>query len=996
MPALIPAPPLVDAAAASPSLRTLGTGANQAAAGNDTRFVTPTATPTANSVPLSLASGLLDPLWVQNATPSQVGLMSAADKTKLDGISGTNTGDVTLGTANGLSLTGQALSLGLVTTSIAGAMSAADKTKLDGIEAGATASAGASGVAGAIQFSDGTTFASDATNLFWDDTNNRLGIGTATPAGDLHIQGTVAGVIQTRIENLSTTGYIQALLLNDNSGYFGLQLFGTAYTGVPNRGRLIAGSTIADLRIQAVNTAAPILFINGGGVGEVEIGRFDPNGSFKVDGTTFNVDAVNNRVGVGTASPTTTLDVAGWTTTNGLTSTGSVVFRRPTAGLVTMEPPAGGAADAQMFMFDSHDANASNYRLNIGLQNVAGYFSNSFTTGMVVLSSTLGVAGGPTTAYDLYIGAHPHDGTMGADPTKMMVFKGDAPHRIGIGTGAPEFALDLNKNLPAAHVYVRQKNAAADGWGGFISHNDVAGVTLQSIGSTYVTADLRNVARLIASTADLRIQTTALSAPISFYTNDGTTQSERGRFDANGNFKVDGTTFHVDAVNNRVGVGTASPSHQFHVEGLTAGLMLVRTDAAAAAEGFIALGTNSTLVGQIRGLSGGGLRFTNGGSATEWARFTASGDFQIDTNTLYVDATNNRVGIGTASPISALDVVGESVFSDWIYVGRDSTLTAKGVRLAPATAQAGKQYSVVFTDGSRADGHLHWKATALNESAFYLADNNGTLTHPRVLIGYRHGTVNPTNAQLPAGSLAVAGSVGIGTATPASQLHVISESTVVERGGILQQNSTDAASVPIYMRKGRGTAAAPTSVATGDYIASINFVGHDGTAYRNIGGVLNRVNGTPGLNSVPADIHFWTSTSDEGDPVLNNKVRLTIRSGGNVEIANELQVGGNVRLLGAASITGKITLDATDTSATPGAVTINKPSGQVSIAAGASDVTVTNNLVTASSVVMAVMQQTDATLTYIMRVEPAAGSFTIYGNSAATGASVKVGFVVFN
>jgi hypothetical protein len=44
-----------------------------------------------------------------------------------------------------------------------------------------------SGVAGAIQFSNGSAFASDAANLFWDDTNNRLGIGTNAPAYPLDI-----------------------------------------------------------------------------------------------------------------------------------------------------------------------------------------------------------------------------------------------------------------------------------------------------------------------------------------------------------------------------------------------------------------------------------------------------------------------------------------------------------------------------------------------------------------------------------------------------------------------------------------------------------------------------------------------------------------------------------------------------------------------------------------------------------------------------------------
>lgn len=46
-------------------------------------------------------------------------------------------------------------------------------------------------VAGSVLFSDGTTLASDPAHFFWDDTNNRLGILTNTPAYTLDVNGTL-------------------------------------------------------------------------------------------------------------------------------------------------------------------------------------------------------------------------------------------------------------------------------------------------------------------------------------------------------------------------------------------------------------------------------------------------------------------------------------------------------------------------------------------------------------------------------------------------------------------------------------------------------------------------------------------------------------------------------------------------------------------------------------------------------------------------------------
>ena len=47
---------------------------------------------------------------------------------------------------------------------------------------------------GSVLFSNGTTIAQDNANFFWDDTNNRLGIGTITPTHPLNVYTTTADV----------------------------------------------------------------------------------------------------------------------------------------------------------------------------------------------------------------------------------------------------------------------------------------------------------------------------------------------------------------------------------------------------------------------------------------------------------------------------------------------------------------------------------------------------------------------------------------------------------------------------------------------------------------------------------------------------------------------------------------------------------------------------------------------------------------------------------
>jgi hypothetical protein len=68
-----------------------------------------------------------------------------------------------------------------------------------------TIAANPSGVSGAIQFSNVSAFASDAANLFWDDTNKRLGVGTNAPTENVEVVKNAAANNKLLISNTNTT-----------------------------------------------------------------------------------------------------------------------------------------------------------------------------------------------------------------------------------------------------------------------------------------------------------------------------------------------------------------------------------------------------------------------------------------------------------------------------------------------------------------------------------------------------------------------------------------------------------------------------------------------------------------------------------------------------------------------------------------------------------------------------------------------------------------------
>lgn len=139
------------------------------------------------------------------------------------------------------------------------------------------------------------------------------------------------------------------------------------------------------------------------------------------------------------------------------------------------------------------------------------------------------------------------------------------------------------------------------------------------------------------------------------------------------------------------------------------------------------------------------------------------------------------------------------------------------------------------------------------------------------------------------------------------------------------------------------------------------------------------------VNITPPNNNVTISPTGTGVVTINPATQGSI---------NNVNIGQSFRAPGAFSGFG---LNYLDSSGTPGNVTNSNPKGRVAIAAGASSIVVTNTLSTATSTVYAVINQAsaDATLTQIVRVSCAAGSFTIFGNANAT-ANTVVDFVLVN
>ncbi len=365
-------------------------------------------------------------------------------------------------------------------------------------------------------------------------------------------------------------------------------------------------------------------------------------GDVAFDTNTLYVDSINNRVGIGTTSPFTTLSIDG----SGFITGGFTATNLTATGTATL---------ANALITNSTTTNATSTNLFTSrLDATAGTITDLTGTRATITNAT------STNIYTSVL-----RGITGI-LTNLTATNATTTN----ATSTNSFATNLTATNSTT-TNATTTNAFA--------------TNLRATDSFFTTATTTNayITSLIAGTATTTGKLSSYSfveAPYFTATSTLATSTFAG------DLAVDSNTLYVDSINNRVGIGTDTPGQALDVPGVirtastfqfynTGGSVYANGTFDALDYGFNVsgseqmtlttggfLGIGSTTPGARLGVAGSGI-FDGLVTASSFiatsttATSTFAGGFAVETSGLVYDYQTNRVGIGTASPTKTLNVL---------------------------------------------------------------------------------------------------------------------------------------------------------------------------------------------------------------------------------------------------------------------------------------------------------------------------------------------------
>jgi hypothetical protein len=195
-----------------------------------------------------------------------------------------------------------------------------------------------------------------------------------------------------------------------------------------------------------------------------------------------------------------------------------------------------------------------------------------------------------------------------------------------------------------------------------------------------------------------------------------------------GNLTVDTNTLFVDATNNRVGIGTVSPTYTLTtVVPSSTNADIFLAGMTGVSNGFTVQRVSSNFVYTF--LDGNvGIGITPTEKLHVSGNATITGNLTVDSSTFFVDATANEVGIGTSSPNSSLQVVGS--VSKSISDVKTANYTATATDHTILCSAAGGGFTITLPAASGITGRIYVikKTNASSGVNSVTVDGNGAET----------------------------------------------------------------------------------------------------------------------------------------------------------------------------------------------------------------------------------------------------------------------------